>query len=387
MRNWPVAALVAILLGGCSSLPAAGPRGDDIVSARQTESLPDGLELFDLDAEKAAIIESYRSQPLAGRFPDQRPKPIQSIGIGDQIGVTIFEASAGGLFSTSNGQIGGGTKHVSLPNQEVGPSGTINVPYVGRIGVVGQTTEQVEKIVVDRLRDKAIEPQAVVTMQASRSSLIAVNGEVGHAGRYPLSPRGDRMMDSLASAGGVKGNPEEIFVRLTRRGTTGTVPLRTILDDPAQNVWIWPADQIYVYREPQIFTAFGATGRSGNFPLVFERTTLAEAIGDASGLNDVRAEPSGTFIFRRERADLVCALKNERPCAAPGTPRPVVYRLDLRKPTGIALAQRIPMRNKDVVYVADANTTELLKFMSLVNAFSNVGNTSSSAAARIHRWN
>lgn len=387
MRNWPVAALVAILLGGCSSLPAGGPSGDDIVAARQSESLPDGMELFDIDAAKAAILASFRSQPLAGRFADQRPKPTQSIGIGDQIGVTIFEASAGGLFSTSNGQIGGGSKNVALPNQEVGPTGTINVPYVGRIKVVGMTTEQVEKTVVDHLRDKAIEPQAVVTMQAARSSLIAVNGEVGHPGRYPLSPRGDRMMDSLASAGGIKGNPDDIFVRLTRKSTTGAVPLRAILDEPSQNIWIWPGDQIYVYREPQIFTAVGATSRSGNFPLVFERTTLAEAIGDAAGLNSVRAEPSGTFIFRRERAEVVCALKAERPCAAPDTPRPVVYRLDLRNPAGFALAQRIPMRNKDVVYVADANTIELLKFLSLVSAFSNLGNTASQAGARIHHWN
>ena len=368
MSRWSVVALAALSLAGCSVVPTSGPSTDEIVAARQTEQLPDGLELFDIDAALTRIVESYRVLPLVGHFTDRRPTPDQTVGIGDTVGITVFEAGAGGLFSTSNGQLGGGSKNVSLPNQDVGPDGTVNVPYAGRIRVAGRTTGQVEKDIVDGLRDKAIEPQAVVTIHARRSGLVTINGDVGNAGRLPLSPRGDKIMDLISSAGGTKGQPAELFVRLTRAGVTGTVPLRTILEDPSQNIWAWPGDQIYVYREPQQFTAIGATGRSGNFPIDFDRTSLVEAIGAASGLNDERAEPAGIFVFRQEQGDLVCAMKREKPCAAPNRLRPVVYRLNLRQPESFALAQRIPLRNKDVVYVANADGAEMLKFMRLMTA-------------------
>ena len=390
VNKWPLAALMALSLAGCSALPAAGPTSGDIVAARQSDALPDGIELFDIGAAVTRIIEAYRTLPLAGRFADRRPTPSQTIGVGDSVGVTLFEAGAGGLFSTSNGQLGGGSKNVSLPNQDVGPDGTVNVPYAGRINVVGRSTAQVEKDIVDRLRDKAIEPQAVVTLHARRSGLVTINGDVGEPRRLPLSPHGDRIMDVISGAGGTKGQPNELFVRLTRNGSTGTVPLRTILEDPAQNVWVWPGDQIFVYHEPQLFTAIGATGRSGNFSIDFERTSLVEAIGAAAGLNDERAEPAGIFVFRQERADLVCALKNEKPCAAPDRPRAVVYRLNLRQPEGIAFAQRIPLRNKDVVYVANADTVELLKFMRLMSATSslasNLATTANQTGAAVQRF-
>ncbi|WP_333825792.1 polysaccharide biosynthesis/export family protein [Pinisolibacter sp.] len=394
MNRWffvaPSALALALALAGCSAMPTSGPSTDAIVSARQSDQLPDGLELFDIDATVARIVEAYRTLPLSGRFADKRPTPSQTIGIGDAVGIAIFEAGAGGLFSTSNGQLGGGSKHVGLPPQDVGADGTVSVPYAGRIPVAGRTTAQVEKEIVDRLRDKAIEPQAVVTLHARRSGLVSVNGDVGGPGRFPLSPRGDRIMDVVSMAGGTKGVPNELFIRLTRHGSTGSVPVRTILEDPAQNIWAWPGDEIFVYREPQRFTAIGATGRSGNFEIEYERTSLIEAIGAAAGLHDDRAEPAGIFVYRQERADLVCALKGEKPCAAPDRPRPIVYRLNLRQPEGFALAQRIPLRNKDVVYVANADGTELLKFIRLMQATTGVvastANQTSSTVTRIKNW-
>jgi polysaccharide export outer membrane protein len=377
---------MALVLAGCSAMPTSGPSTGDIVAARQTDEVPSGLELFDIDEVVTRIIEAYRAVPLSGQFTDRRPTPDQTIGVGDSVGVSIFEAGPGGLFSTSTGQLGGGSKNVSLPNQDVGPDGTINVPYAGRVVVAGRSAAEIEKVIVDRLRDKAIEPQAVVTLHARRSGLVSINGDVGAPGRVPLSPRGDRIMDVIASAGGTKGLPNELFVRLTRKGRTGTVPVRTILEDPAQNVWVWPGDQIFVYREPQIFTAIGATGRSGNFNLDFERTTLVEAIGDASGLIDERAEPAGIFVFRRERADVVCALKHEKPCADPMRPRPIVLRLNLRQPEGFALAQRIPVRSRDVVYVANADGVEYLKFIRLLTATTGfVATTANQSTATINR--
>ena len=47
---------------------------------------------------------------------------------------------------------------------------------------------------------------------------------------------------------------------------------------------------------------------------------------------------------------------------------PVVYRLDLKNPASLLVAQNFPIRNKDVVYVANAPAADLQKFMNIVTS-------------------
>ena len=389
MDKWSAVPLVLAVsvLAGCSSMPTTGPTAGQIESARKSETLPEGLELVEVTPVITAKLEKRREPPLSGRFDNRRPSPRLVVGVGDTLAITIFEAATAGFFSPSAGQLGGGTKSATLPPQPIGPDGHITVPYAGRISVVGRSPDQIEQAIVAKLPDKAIEPQVVATVQSARSSLVTVDGEVGAAGRVPLSPKGDHLMDVIATAGGTKGRANDLFVRLTRGGNTGMVPLRTILEDPAQNIWAWPGDQVFVYREPQTFTAYGATGRSGTFPFEFGRMSLADALGVAAGLNDNRAEPAGVFLFRREAAAVVCDIKDEKPCAEPNVRRSVVYQINLRDPAGIALAQRVPIHNKDLVYVANAEGAELAKVLRLFAEMSSAANSLTSAETRIqNNW-
>lgn len=57
---------------------------------------------------------------------------------------------------------------------------------------------------------------------------------------------------------------------------------------------------------------------------------------------------------------------------------PVVYRVDLKDPAMFFIAQGFPMRNKDVMYIANAPGAELQKFLNLVvSAFYPVLNAAS----------
>jgi polysaccharide export outer membrane protein len=46
---------------------------------------------------------------------------------------------------------------------------------------------------------------------------------------------------------------------------------------------------------------------------------------------------------------------------------PVIYRLDLRNAKSFFLAQRFPIEDKDIIYVANADLNELQKFFTLLN--------------------
>lgn len=358
-------AMLAILTG-CSAMPSSGPTASVIDAGESTDvKLP--YSLIDLDAGSVGILARRHDDSLSGHFRDRRPSPRQTLGVGDVVQVSIFEAGAGGLFSTSTGELGGGSKHVSLPPQVVGPSGAISVPYAGQIRVAGLSPEQVEESIEARLRDQAIEPQALVTIQKGRSNLATVTGEVGAPGRVELSPKGDRLLDVLATAGGTKGAVHDLFVQLTRRNSTAEVPFQAILESSSENIYVWPNDTIVVYKEPQVFTALGASGKSGNFPLQYERTTLAEAIAAASGLNDSRADPTGIFVYRLEDVDTARALQPGKEIGtANGGKVPVIYRLNLRSAEGIFFAKQVRVRNEDVIYVANSELAELMKFLSMV---------------------
>ena len=54
---------------------------------------------------------------------------------------------------------------------------------------------------------------------------------------------------------------------LERNGKRATVPFGALVYEPGNNIWAWPGDTIYLYKEPQTFLAFGATGAAGPVPV------------------------------------------------------------------------------------------------------------------------
>ncbi len=118
---------------------------------------------------------------------------------------------------------------------------------------------------------------------------------------------------------------------------------------------------------PQSFSVLGATGTNAELNFSAEKMNLAEALAKAGGLIDQRADPAGVFLFRYEPAALVDALKAPNLATGPGGTSPVVYRLDLSDAHAYFLAQRFPVEDKDIIYVANAQLSELQKFFTLVS--------------------
>ena len=46
---------------------------------------------------------------------------------------------------------------------------------------------------------------------------------------------------------------------------------------------------------------------------------------------------------------------------------PTIYRVNMRQGQGLFLAQKMEMRDRDVIYVSNADQVELTKFLNLVN--------------------
>jgi polysaccharide export outer membrane protein len=347
-------------------MPTSGPANYDVVSGPgHPDSLPYGF--VKITPQVLGILANNQPR-LATAFSDRRVPSEIRFGVGDIVSVSIFEAAAGGLFIPAEAGVRPGN-FITLPNQAVDNNGNIAVPYTSGIRAKGRTPPQVAQEIVDALKNRAIEPQAVVALVDQRTSLVSVLGDVKTASRFPASAAGERLLDAITRAGGPASQGFDEWVMLERDGRREIVPFGALVYEPTNNIYVHPNDTIFLYREPQTFLAFGATGilggKQGQYPFDAWRISLGEAVAKAAGLDDTRAEPKGIFLYRGESRAVaeqlgVNVLQFDSPVI------PIVYNLDLRDPAGYFLATKFQIRNKDVLYASNATTNEIAKFLTYV---------------------
>lgn len=129
-------------------------------------------------------------------------------------------------------------------------SGLISFPFAGSIKAAGQTTEQLQAMLSQRLRDSYIRnPQVSVNLKEGRSRLVTVSGEVREPGMYPVVPD-MTLMRALASARGAGELASKSHVvvfrevggqKLAALYNVGAIE-RGIYDDPR----IYPDDVVVV---------------------------------------------------------------------------------------------------------------------------------------------
>ena len=362
-----IGVLAGVIVAGCSALPTAGPTASDVKSQEVKDNLA-RFDLVDIDDNVVAALLALPSESFHVRFKKYGRPPQPKIGIGDSLVISIWEAAGGGLFGTSpTDHVSAGSRSVTIPEQVVGRDGGISVPFADRVPAAGRLPVEVQKAIEQRLAEKAIEPQVIVTVTKSLSNSVTVAGEVVSGARVPLSLKGDRLLDLIAAAGGARAPVYETFVRLSRDGITATIPMEALVSDPAENIYAYAGDVLTLVRLPQSFTAFGATGVNTQVNFTAERMTLVEALAKAGGLQDLRSDPGGVFLFRFEPPGIVNALGRPQLHTGPDGSSPVVYRLDLSDAKSYFLAQRFAMHDKDIIYVANADLNELQKFFTLLN--------------------
>ncbi len=372
--------MLAAFAAGCSTLPGAGPTKMEI--SGQESNAPGQFTIVDLSAFVATTLQARAVPSFRGSFGDSRPAPDQRIGTGDSLSVTLWEAAAGGLFSAPavNG-LSPGSRTAVIPDQVVTRDGAITVPYAGRVRVAGLRPQDVERVIVSRLEGKAIQPQALVSVTRNFSNTVTVTGEVTTGGVVPLNVKGPRIMEVIATAGGVRGAAHEVSIVMTRGGRSVQVPLQRILAIPSENIYARPGDVITLVRAPLTFTAVGATGQNAVIPFGQIALSLEEAVGRAGGLLDFRSDPEGVFVLRYEPVALVRRMLND-PQSLPGQHglTPIVYRINMRETSSLFLARSFQMLDKDILYVASAPLNEVQKVFALINTLASPAVTARSLA-------
>jgi polysaccharide export outer membrane protein len=357
----------AIWLAGCNQLPRVGPDGSEVADAASRPGA-EAIQIVDVDDAVARRLLALRKQRQFSETLGQERAPEPGIGAGDVVEVDLWEAPPAALFGGGVVDLRGAEASVhatTLPEQEVDRAGFISVPFAGRVHAAGQTPAALGAEIVSRLKGKANQPEALVRVMRNASSNVTVVGEVTNSLRMPLTAGGERLLDALAAAGGVRQPVNKMTVQVTRGDKFLSMPLDEVIRDPRQNVPLRPGDVITAMFQPLSFTALGATGKNDEITFETQGINLAQALARAGGLVDTRADPRGAFIFLFAQAD---ALEwPHRPVAiTPDGLVPVIYRVDLLNPSSFFVMQSFAMNNKDVLYVSNAPAAELQKFLNIV---------------------
>lgn len=371
-------AAAAVCLGtvaACTSLGGAGPSTGAIRGAQQDgQAYADSaIQVIPLAADVVAGLGHHEQAASFAELFGETGVSATVIAPGDQIDIAIWEAPPAVLFgAVSSDQQLSGTADLastaSIPRQQVDEDGMIGLPFVGRIKVLGLRPEQVEAIIVARLRRRANDPQAVVRLVQNETRTATILGEVPSSRQISLSARGERLLDALAVAGGTRQPIEQSTVQLARGARRAVMPLERVINDPLQNVRLRPGDVVTVQHQPFSFVALGAVARNAEVPFEGGGITLAEALGRAGGLNDRRADVKGVFVFRLEDREALPMLAGSDVRTTGDGRVPVVYTLRMTDAASLFMMQDFRMRDGDVLYISTAPGVELERFLNTISS-------------------
>lgn len=255
------------------------PAGPDVAHGRLMPVLLMDSGLAQHRLEGAALPP----QPLTSTV--ESDEPMLKLGVGDQVNLQVFGRPE---FNT--------TTYVS-------DDGTINVPLVGAVEVVGKSPSGAATVVAKALKagQFLVNPQVSLMLPAFKSQQVSVLGEVRNPGRYSLESK-TTLLDLLAQAGGIsetgattvyliRSNPEGKALRqpIDLRGlASGRGDVPDVRIKSGDSVYVPKAEQFYVYGEVQ----------NPNMYRLESGTTVLQAISRSGGLTP-RGSDSRIVIKRR----------------------------------------------------------------------------------------
>ena len=355
-------------LSACAGfLSSSGPN-------RSTVLLADGrsvpiIQVIQVNSELTQSILNNEKSLLFSEVFKEKKTLDQKIKPGDVLEVNIWEADPAILFSSgSQGQVGmslPGSNKTTLPEQIVNTDGFISIPFAGKILAKDKNITEVENSILASLKARANQPQVMVRMSKNLTSQITIVGEVNSSALLSLTPKGERILDAIAAVGGVKQAVNKITVQLTRENIVQSLSLDKIIQDSRQNIKLEPGDVLTIFFQPNSFTVLGATVKNDEVAFEGQGITLAQALGRVGGFNDNRADSKGLFIFRFEDPKSLSQKYKPEVLTSDGKAA-IIYQVKMDDPATFFVAQNFPIKNKDVIYVANSPAAELQKFLNII---------------------
>lgn len=221
--------------------------------------------------------------------------------------------------------------------------GAFFYPHIGSIKASGRTIENIRNEITQRLKVFIPDPQVVARIAEFNSQEVVVSGEVKAPNTQALNTVPLTLLQAINAAGGYTEDAELSGVTLQRNGRKYVVDLDGFLvsNYAKNNPILRPGDIIYVPERPTMEAyILGEVDEPNVVDLAIEPVSLTQALTLRGGLDHVRADARGVFVFRNVGG------------------RATVYQLETTSPSGWLLGTQFNLLPKDVVYVTRAPVTK-----------------------------
>ncbi len=332
------------------ALPAAG--GDEIPPAHVTVRAIKAELIQEIEKQRRLAISNRQSNTANQSQIDNYeyrlgPADIISVTVWDHPELTIPAGSERSAVQAGN---------------MVANDGTIYYPYAGTIKVEGKTLIQARELLTEKLGKYIEDVKLDVRVAAFNSKRVYVVGEVNEPSVRNITDIPPTMLEMINRSGGFTVEADRRNVTLTRAGSTYRVDLLALYEngDSSQNVLLEPGDVVNVWdRELNKVFVLGEVNAPGSYMMNKHRKSLAEALGDAGGVNPTTSNPGQIFVVRGSGD------------------KPEIFHLDARTPDALILADRFPLQPRDVVYVDAAGVVRWNRVISQVSGTVNMLNSAS----------
>jgi len=276
-----LAALKRLLAWGLLTIAVACSSVSDDFVDPQT-GLPDPIEAW-----------QYRTVDELEKLLEPGSGPPYAIGQRDELTITVWGyPDLGSQVPLERDS----RRNVSIVQE----NGTVSLPFLGNVKVLGLTVEEIRQKIERLYRQKTPGAQADVVVSSYLSKVVLLEGEFKDNRRLFLTDRLLTLGDAVAAAGGFTEQADPSKGILVRNGTEyhfdyfgtrGGVNIDKVLLQAGDRVHIPSA------TEQQVFV-FGEVFRQGAVRIPPEGLQLVQALANSGGPRVVTADLSDIFLVR-----------------------------------------------------------------------------------------
>lgn len=288
------------------------------------------------------------------------PGDLLSILVWDHPELNIAAAGAQALSSSAGAQ----TPSAFVVDQQ----GIIQFPFVGAVKVAGLTELQARNLLAGHLVKSIKRPDITLRVLAYRSKKVYVDGEVKAPGNQAIDDVPMTLLEGITRAGGFLPTSDQSQITVERSGTSIPVnfPLLVKLGADMSHLMLHPGDVVHVpSREENKVYVLGEVNLPKALPMNNGRLSLAAALGEAGGLNQLSSSARQVYVIRNANQ------KN-----------PLVFNLDAASPVALALAEGFELNPKDVVFV---DASGLARYNRIISLILPTAATAASAYGQVNR--
>lgn len=345
------AAAICTISVGCTVIPGSGMDTEvfDWPASSTEASTATVSRVKITPAVLSTVNKPQQSAPLGGPLTSgvDLVTPYQyRMGVGDVLSIIVWDhpelTAPFGSFNNAREQ-----------GNVVRDDGTIYYPFIGSVMAAGRTVVELRAELAEKLASYIESPQLEVRIADYRSQRFFMAGSVEQPGTFSITDVPITLVEAINLAGGLTDNADVFDVRVTRGEESAVTPLFNILyeGDMSANVRLQHGDVVHVAPNElrQVFV-LGEVVQPQTLPMTNRPLSLTQALSNAGGIQEARADGRGVYVIRQSEYDDVID----------------VFQLDVSEAWALALGDQFMLQQRDVVYVTAAPITRWNRWVSNV---------------------